>query len=287
MVTMRAVRPASRTVARVSLLALVLSAVLVAGVAASLRTDAARAAEEKLPSYRCCFRIDTLMTGRLDTVFDDVVLSAPQHTSWTFRNSELVTYSMTTAGPRIRRAWARKGGAWPRSDGPGISFGVGRVTRGTCDKEDSSRVWTDAPNLMSRYYRSPQRRNYVLVEPGRAVADIGMAADEACDETQHGVRTGPLDGLDIGGATSHLLAMPTQRQLTTRTHVKLHRRLVMGRDVDHEEDFSGPLPHDTTGFSLVEVCFTYVPPGRVKAEAARIRALVGHAPTPVSSLACR
>jgi hypothetical protein len=47
MVTM-AVGPAPRTVARVSLLALVLSAVLVAGVAASLRTDAARAAEEKL-----------------------------------------------------------------------------------------------------------------------------------------------------------------------------------------------------------------------------------------------
>ena len=97
--------------ARVSLLALVLSAVLVAGVAASLRTDAARAADEKLPSYRCCFRIDTLMTGRLDTVFEDVVLSAPQHATWTFRNSELVTYAMTGAGPRIRRAWARKGGA--------------------------------------------------------------------------------------------------------------------------------------------------------------------------------
>jgi hypothetical protein len=147
------------------------------------------------------------------------------------------------------------------TDGPGVSFGVGRVTRGTCDKEDSSRVWTDAPNLMSRYYRSPQRRSYVLVEPGHGISDIGTAADEACDETQHGVRTGPLDRLDIGGATSHLLAMPTQRQLTSRTHVKLHRRLVMGRDVDHEEDFSGPLPHDTTGFSLVEVCFTYVPTG--------------------------
>ena len=108
-------RPAPRTVARISLLALVLSAVLVAGVAASLRTDAARAAEEKLPSYRCCFRIDTLMTGRLDTVFDDVVLSAPQHATWTFRNSELVTYAMTGSGPRIQRAWARKGGPWPRT----------------------------------------------------------------------------------------------------------------------------------------------------------------------------
>ena len=273
--------------ARVSLLALVLTAVLVGGALASLHTDAARAADEKLPSYRCCFRIDTLMTGRLDTVFEPVVQSAPQRATWTFRNSELVTYSVTSAGPRIRRAWARKGGPWPGSDGPGVSFGVARVTRGSCDKEDSSRVWTNAPNLMSRYYRSPQRRSFVLVEPGRAVADIGIAADEACDETQHGVRTGPLDGLDIGGATSHLMAMPTQRQLTTRRRVEVRRRLVMGRDVAHEEDFSGPLPHDTTGFSLVEVCFTYVPPNRVKAEAARIRALVGKAAAPIAALACR
>jgi hypothetical protein len=157
--------------------------------------------------------------------------------------------------------------------------------RGTCDLEDSSRVYTVAPNLMTRFYKGPNGR-FLRVEVGRAVADIGGRADRACDTTQHGVRTGPLDGLSAGGPTSHLLVPPTQARFATLESLKIRRLRRFGRDVVHNPILSGTSPHKTTGFVLVEVCLTYVSPARVKSEAARIRALVGKPPGRVTSLRC-
>lgn len=146
------------------------------------------------------------MTGRLDTVYDDVPgkPSDDEQATWTFMTSELVVYSVTGRGPTLRRASTRRGGPWPQTDGPGVGFGVGRVTthddrRVACDSEDSSRV---------------------------------------------------------------------------------------SRDVVHNPIMSTLIPHKTTGFVLVEPCFTYVGPTRVKAEAAKIRALAGKQPLRVSSLRC-
>ncbi len=270
-----------RLVLRVSFLALAASLLLSAGAPAA-----------SLPDYRCCFRLDALMTGRLDTVYDDKPgkPSDDERATWTFMTSELLVYSVTGGGPRLQRASSRRGGPWPQTDGPGVAFGVGRVTthdrtRGTCDSEDSSRVYTVAPNLMNRFYRGPQGR-HLRVEVGRAVADIGGKADRACDQTQHGVRTGPLDGLSAGGPTSHLLVPPTRAQFATLKSRKIRRVRRFGKDVVHNPILSTLIPHKTTGFVLVEVCITHVSPARVKSEAAKIRALVGKAPTPVSSLRC-
>jgi hypothetical protein len=269
-----------RLVLRVGFLALAASLLLSAGAPAA-----------SLPDYRCCFRLDALMTGRLDTVYESP--SAPsddEQATWTFRTSELVVYSVTGAGPQLRRAFTRRGGSWPRTDGPGVAFGVGRVTthadgRVLCDNTDSSRVYTSAPNLMTRFYKGPQGR-HLRVEVGRAVADIGAAADRACDKTHHGVRTGPLDGLSAGGPTSHLLVPPTRSRFATLDSLKLRRVRRFGRDVVHNPILSTLIPHKTTGFVLVELCLTHVSPNRVKSQAAKISALVGKVPAPASSLRC-
>jgi hypothetical protein len=144
-------------------------------LAASLMLSAGAPAAS-LPDYRCCFRLDALMTGRLDTVYDDKPgkPSDDEQATWTFMTSELVVYSITGTGPRFRRASARRGGPWPQTDGPGVAFGVGRVTthdggRVACDSEDSSRVYTVAPNLMTRFYKGPRGR-FLRVEVGRAVS---------------------------------------------------------------------------------------------------------------------
>jgi hypothetical protein len=204
--------------------------------------------------------------------------------------SELVVYSVTGSTPRLRRASARRGGPWPSTDGPGVAFGVGRVTthnngRVACDSEDSSRVYTVAPNLMTRFYKGPNGR-FLRVEVGPAVSDIGAKADRACDETQHGVRTGPLDGLSAGGPTSHLLVPPTRAKFATLESLKVRRVRRFGKDVVHNPIMSTLIPHKTTGFVLVELCLTYVGPARVKSEAAKIRALAGKAPKRVSTLRC-
>ncbi len=106
--------------------------------------------------------------------------------------------------PHLRRAFTRRGGPWPQTDGPGVAFGVGRVTthdasRGTCDVEDSSRVYTSAPNLMNRMFKGVQGL-HLRVEVGQGVADIGGKADRACDETQHGVQDGPSRRAQCGRA---------------------------------------------------------------------------------------
>ena len=269
-----------RLVLRAAFLALVVSLLLSAGAPAA-----------SLPDYRCCFRLDTLMTGRLDTVFElPTAQNDNQQATWTFMTTELVVYDVTAGGPRLRRAWARRGGAWPRTDGPGVAFGVGRVTthddvRGTFDLEDSSRVYTVAPNLMTRFYIGPNGR-FLRIEVGRAVADTGARADRACDTTQHGVRTGPLDGLSAGGPTSHLLVPPTRAKFGSLTSHKIRRVRRFGKEVIHNPILSGTSPHKTTGFVLVELCLTHVAPTRVKSEAAKIRALAGKEPRRVGSLRC-
>ena len=199
-----------RLVLRVGFLALAASLLLSAGAPAA-----------SLPDYRCCFRVDALMTGQLDTIYDDLPgkPSDDERASFTFMTSELLVYSVTGGRPHLRRAFTRRGGSWPQSDGPGVAFGVGRVTTHTggrvaCDVEDSSRVYTSAPNLMNRMFKGVQGL-HLRVEVGQGVADIGGKADRACDETQHGVRTGPLDGLSAGGPTSHLLVPPTRAQWAT------------------------------------------------------------------------
>ena len=240
-----------RLVLRVSFLALASSLLVAAGAPAAVS-----------PDYRCCFRLDALMTGRLDTVFEDLPgkPSDDEQATWTFMTSELVVYDVTRSGQRLRRASARRGGPWPQADGPGVAFGVGRVTTHTsgrvaCDSEDSSRVYTVAPNLMTRFYKGPNGR-FLRVEVGRAVSDIGARADRACDETQHGVRTGPLDGLSAGGPTSHLLVPPSRTTLATLETLKLRRIRTFGKDVVHNPIMSTLIPHETTGHVLVVLCLT-------------------------------
>ena len=270
-----------RLVLGVAFLALAASLLLASGAPAASSVD-----------YRCCFRLDALMTGRLDTEFElPTAQNDDQQATWTFMTSELVVYDVTRRGPRLRRATARRGGPWPQTDGPGVAFGVGRVTthddvRGTCDVEDSSRVYTVAPNLMTRFYKGRNGR-FLRVEVGRAVAEIGGKADRACDTSQHGVRTGPLDGLSAGGPTSHLLVPPSRARLTTLEAHEIRRVRRFGKEVTHNPILSGTSPHKTTGFVLVELCLTHVPPTRVKAEAAKIRALAGKEPRRVTSLRCR
>src|ERR671912_1407405 len=98
-----------RLVLRVAFLALVVSLLLSAGAPAA-----------SLPDYRCCFRLDTLMTGRLDTVFElPTAQNDNQQATWTFMTTELVVYDVTAGGPRLPRAWApRRGGPAP-GRGPG------------------------------------------------------------------------------------------------------------------------------------------------------------------------
>jgi hypothetical protein len=270
-----------RLALRVTFLALAASLLLSAGAPAA-----------GLPDYRCCFRIDSLMTGRLDTVYDDLPgkPSDDERATFTFMTSELLVYSFPGGRPHLRRAFTRRGGPWPATDGPGVAFGVGRVTTHTggrvaCDVEDSSRVYTSAPNLMNRMYKGKEGL-HLRVEVGQGVADIGGKADRACDETQHGVRTGPLDGLSAGGPTSHLLVPPTRAQFTTLRTKMLSRERRFGRDVKHNPILSTLIPHKTTGFVRVEVCIRYIAPQRVKSEAAKIRALVGKEPARVATLRC-
>lgn len=270
-----------RLALRVAFLALAASLLLSAGAPAA-----------GLPDYRCCFRIDALMTGRLDTVYDDLPgkPSDDERATFTFMTSELLVYSFTGGRPHLRRAFTRRGGTWPATDGPGVAFGVGRVTTHTggrvaCDVEDSSRVYTSAPNLMNRMYKGKEGL-HLRVEVGQRVADIGGKADRACDETQHGVRTGPLDGLSAGGPTSHLLVPPTRTQWATLKTKKLSRERRFGRDVKHNPILSSLIPHKTTGFVRVQVCIRHVTPQRVKSEAAKMRALVGKEPTIVTTLRC-
>jgi hypothetical protein len=274
---------------RVGSLRLALRVIFLALAASLLLSAGAPAAS--LPDYRCCFRIDALMTGRLDTTFTGQSRpSDDEQATWTFMTSELVVYDVTRGGPRLRRAYTRRGGPWPQADGSGVAFGEGRVIthdggRVLCDSTDSSRVYTTARNLMNRFYKGPQGR-HLRVEVGGAVADIGANADRACDQAHHGVRTGPLDGLSAGGPTSHLLVPPTRAQFATFKAKKLSRLRSFGKDVVHNPILSTLFPHRTTGFVRVEVCFTYVGPTRVKSEAAKVRALVGKEPTRVSALRC-
>ena len=184
-----------RLALRVAFLALAASLLLSAGAPAA-----------GLPDYRCCFRIDALMTGRLDTVYDDLPgkPSDDERATFTFMTSELLVYSFTGGRPHLRRAFTRRGGTWPATDGPGVAFGVGRVTTHTggrvaCDVEDSSRVYTSAPNLMNRMYKGKEGL-HLRVEVGQGVADIGGKADRACDETQHGVQNRPTRRAQCGRA---------------------------------------------------------------------------------------
>ena len=189
---------------RVGSLRLVLRVVFLALAASLLLSAGAPAAS--LPDYRCCFRIDALMTGQLDTVYDDLPgkPSDDERATFTFMTSELLVYSFTGGRPHLRRAFTRRGGPWPQTDGPGVAFGVGRVTthdggRVTCDVEDSSRVYTSAPNLMNRMFKGVQGL-HLRVEVGQGVADIGGKADRACDETQHGVQNRPSRRAQCGRA---------------------------------------------------------------------------------------
>jgi hypothetical protein len=57
-------------------------------------------------------------------------------------------------------------------------------------------------------------------------------------------------------------------------------------DDDHPHN-PGTRPHDQVGGMTVDVCFRYVSPGRLKAEAAKIRAFAGKKPSASRSLPCR
>ncbi len=57
-------------------------------------------------------------------------------------------------------------------------------------------------------------------------------------------------------------------------------------DDDHPHD-PGTRPHEQVGGMTANLCFRYVSPGRLKAEAAKIRALAGKKPSAARTLPCR
>ena len=239
---------------RVGSLRLVLRVVFLA-LAASLFAVRRRAAAS-VPDYRCCFRIDALMTGQID-IYDNLPgkPSDDERASFTFMTSELLVYSFTGSRPHLRRAFTRRRGTWPQTDGPGVAFGVGRVTthdasRGACDVEDSSRLHEraepDEPHVQGRARTPPQSRGRAGSRRHRRESGPGLRRDPTRRED------GPLDGLSAGGPTSHLVP-PTRAQWATLKTKKLSRVRRFGKDVKHNPILSTLIPHKTTGFVRVEL----------------------------------
>ncbi len=244
------------------------------------------AAENAPAASRCCFRVDTLVQAELDVIFNSTRVGGMvghQEALVTYRTVELLTLS---ADGTLRRA----------SGGPGIAFGkalvkneIGEVLPdqtyryiAKCNKSQTTTTYrADSRALVRSANGDPTR---LVVQAGRAARAAAAAADKGCDRTGHGIASNNLDGLSPGGAATVLVtAPPTATFLGTKVFRAAHR---ISFDDDHPHD-PGTLQHDQVGGMTANLCFRYVSPTRLKAEAAKIRALVGKKPSAARTLPCR
>ena len=208
---------------------------------------------------RCCFRVDTLVDVEL------LVLSADG---------------------QLRRA----------NGGPAIAFGkalvkneIGEVLPdqtyryiAKCNKSRSTNTYRRESRALVRFANAEASK--LVVQAGRAARAAAAVADRGCDRTGHGIATGDLDGLSPGGAGSVLVNAPTAATFASAKVFRAAHRISF--DDDHPHD-PGTRPHDQVGGMTVDLCFRYVSPARVQAEAAKIRALVGKKPSAARTLPCR
>ena len=244
------------------------------------------AAESAPAASRCCFRVDTLVQAELDTIFNSTRVGGMvghQEALVTYRDVELLTLS---ADGTLRRA----------NGGPGIAFGkalvkneIGEVLPdqtyryiATCNKSLSTNTYKAESRALVRFAAGDSGR--LVVQAGRAARAAAAAADKGCDRTGHGIASNDLDGLSPGGAATVLVNAPTAATfMSAKVFRAVHR---ISFDDDHPHD-PGTRPHDEVGGMTADVCFRYISPGRLKAEAAKIRALVGKKPSAARTLTCR
>src|ERR671910_1009770 len=235
---------------------------------------------------RCCFRVDTLVQAELDVIFNSTQLGGMvghQEAVVTYRDVELLTLS---ADGELRRA----------NGGPAIAFGkalvkneIGEVLPdrtyryiAKCNKSQSTNTYRPEARALVRFANGDATK--LVVQAGRAARTAAAAADRGCDRTGHGVAAGNLDGLSAGGAGSVLVNAPTASTFASARVFRAAHRISF--DDDHPHD-PGTRPHDQVGGMTVDLCFRYVSPARVQAEAAKIRALVGKKPSAARTLPCR
>jgi hypothetical protein len=244
------------------------------------------AAEAAPSAARCCFRVDTLVQAELDVIFNSTQVGGMvghQEALVTYRDVELLTL---TADGRLRRA----------SGGPAIAFGkalvkneIGEVLPdqtyryiAKCNRSRSTNTYRPESRGLVRFADAEATK--LVVQAGRAARAAAAVADRGCDRTGHGIATGDLDGLSPGGAGSVLVNAPTAPTFASARVFRAAHRISF--DDDHPHD-PGTRPHDQVGGMTVDLCFRYVSPARVKAEAAKIRALVGKKPSASRTLPCR
>jgi hypothetical protein len=124
----------------------------------------------------------------------------------------------------------------------------------------------------------------LVVQAGRGARTAAAAADKGCDRTGHGIAAGDLDGLSPGGAATVVVTAPTTAAFLSGKAFRASHRISF--DDDHPHD-PGTLQHDQVGGMTANLCFRYLSPARLKAEAAKIRALAGKKPSAARSLPCR
>jgi hypothetical protein len=235
---------------------------------------------------RCCFRVNVLVQAELDTIFNSIQVGGMvghQEALVTYRDVELLTLS---ADGTLRRA----------NGGPGVAFGkalvkneIGEVLPdqtykyiAKCNKSQSTTTYRTESRQLVRFANGDSAR--LLVQAGRAARSAAAAADKGCDRTGHGIAANDLDGLSPGGAASVLVTAPSGAAFLGANPFRAAQRISFDDDHPHAP---GTRPHDQVGGMTVNVCFRYVSPGRVKAEATKIRALAGKKPPASRTLPCR
>ena len=244
------------------------------------------AAEKASAASRCCFRVDTLVQAELDTIFNSTRVGGMvghQEALVTYRSVELLVLS---ADGTLRRA----------NGGAGIAFGKAQVKNeigevlpdqtykylAKCNKTRTTTTYRAESRALVRSSAGDGTR--LVVQAGRAARAAAAAADKACDRTGHGIAAGDLDGLSPGGAGTVTVTAPAPAAfLGTQTFRASHR---ISFDDDHPHD-PGTLQHELVGGMTANLCFRYVSPARLKAEAAKIRALAGKKPSAARTLPCR
>ncbi len=243
------------------------------------------AAESTSAASRCCFRVDTLVQAELDTIFNSTRVGGMvghQEALVTYRSVELLVRS---ADGTLRRA----------NGGVGVAFGKAQVKNeigevlpdqtykyiAKCNKSQTTTYRAESRALVHSAAGDPTR---LVVQAGRAARSAAAAADNGCDRTGHGIAAGDLDGLSPGGATSVPVTAPAPAAFLGTKAFRAAFRISF--DDDHPHD-PGTRPHDQVGGMTANLCFRYVSPGRLKAEAAKIRALVGKKPSAARTLPCR
>ena len=244
------------------------------------------AAETAPAASRCCFRAETLVQAELDTIFNSTQVGGMvghQEALVTYRSVELLALP---ADGTLRRA----------SGGPGVAFGkalvkneIGEVLPdqtyryiAKCNKSQTTTTYKGEARQLVRFAVGDSTR--LVVQAGRAGRAAAAAADKGCDRTGHGIATSNLDGLSPGGAASVLVTAPTAATFMGAKVFRAAHRISFDDDHPHNP---GTRPHDMVGGMTVDVCFRYISPGRLKAEAAKIRALAGKKPSAARTLPCR